>query len=63
MIRYVSSVNESSLLTLSETVHTLHSKKRVCHTVPQKVTYERGLFMRGSNLRVLSGKILMFWIG
>lgn len=26
-------------------------------------TYERGLFMRGSNSRVLTGKILAFWIG
>ena len=27
------------------------------------LTREAGLFMRGSNLRVLTGKILMFWIG
>ena len=26
-------------------------------------TYKRGLFMRLSNFRVLTGKILMFWIG
>lgn len=52
-------VTESSLLTFSGAVHTLYCKQRD-HTVP---TYERGLFMRGSNFRVLTGKILAFWIG